>query len=239
MTLNIADNVQRVCEQIAEAARRSGRQASDVTLVAVTKAFPIETVLAGYAAGLRHFGENRVQEAAEKIPAVLAQTPQAHWHLIGHLQRNKVKSAVELFGIVHSVDSLRLAQEISRRCVAANKHMPILLEVNLSGEETKYGFRLSSDHSAFWREAESIGALPAVQVQGLMTMAPYSTNAEEARPVFSALRALRDELVARRAAECWPHLSMGMSGDFEVAIEEGATLVRIGTAIFGERTGKP
>lgn len=236
-TISVAENLQRVRERIAEAASRAGRKPSDITLVGVTKTFPTETVLEGYAAGLRHFGENRVQEAAEKIPVVLAQAPQAHWHLIGHLQRNKVKQAIDLFSLIHSVDSVRLAETISQRSAAAQRRMPILLEVNLTGEESKSGFRLGAKQSTFLRDVEQICALPGVQPQGLMTIAAFSPRAEDARPVFERLRGLRDELAARLGGE-WPHLSMGMSGDFVVAIEEGATLVRIGTAIFGERTEK-
>jgi hypothetical protein len=235
--MTIADNLQQVREHIAEAAARSGRKASDITLVAVTKTFPVETILEGYTAGLRHFGENRVQEAAEKIPPVLAQAPQAHWHLIGHLQRNKIKRACELFSLVHSVDSLRLAQAISQQCALLHKQLPILLELNLTGEDTKSGFRLGGDLSPFWREVEQICALSNVQVQGLMTVGAYSPRMEDARPVFERLRHLRDEAAQRMGGE-WPHLSMGMSGDFVIAIEAGATLVRIGTAIFGERAAK-
>ncbi|MBI1800133.1 MAG: YggS family pyridoxal phosphate-dependent enzyme [Chloroflexi bacterium] len=241
--MSIADNVRRVREQISEAASRSGRKASDITLVAVTKSFPPEVMLEGYAAGLRHFGENRVQEAENQIRSTQASTPQAHWHLIGHLQRNKAKAAVEWFSLIHSVDSLRVAQAISQHCLALGKRLPVLLEVNISGEATKSGFGLTRDRAAFWRDAESIVALSSskggIQPLGLMTVAPYSANAEDARPVFAALRALRDELAARfGGAAAWPALSMGMSGDFVVAIEEGATFVRIGTALFGERTAK-
>lgn len=235
--MSIADNVQRVREQMSEAAIRSGRRPTDVTLVAVTKTFPIEVVLQGYAAGLRHFGENRVQEAEDKIREALVQAPQARWHLIGHLQRNKAKTAVECFDMIHSVNSWRLAQTLNQRCAALGKRMPILIEVNLSGEASKAGYRLDEDESDFWREAEQIGALPRLHLQGLMTIAPYSPRTEDARPVFAGLRQLRDELKKRLALEL-PHLSMGMSGDFVVAIEEGATLVRIGTAIFGERLEK-
>jgi len=235
-TVNVlVDNLQRVRQQIAEAAVRAGRKPDDVTLVAVSKTFPPEAVLDGYAAGMRHFGENRVQEAADKIRAVQAKAPQASWHLIGHLQRNKVKEAVELFSLIHSVDSFRLAETISRRSEALGRRMPILLELNLTGEDARSGMQLD-DSAAFWREAEQICALPGVQPQGLMTMASFSPRAEDARPVFERLRGLRGELAARLGGE-WPQLSMGMSGDFAVAIEEGATLVRIGRAIFGERTG--
>ena len=232
--MTISENIQRVRAQIADAAARAGRKPSDVTLVAVTKTLPVESALAAYMAGQRHFGENRVQEAADKIPSASSLAPQAHWHLIGHLQRNKVKQALELFSLIHSVDSVRLAEAISERSAAAHKQMPILLELNLTYEDTKSGFRLDGDPLEFVRAVEQICALPNVQVQGLMTVAAYSPRAEDARPVFERLRALRDELAARHGGE-WPHLSMGMSGDFTIAIEEGATLVRIGTAIFGER----
>ena len=237
MPSGIAHNLQVVRARIAAAAARAARKASEITLVAVSKSQPVELALEGYAAGLRHFGENRVQEAAEKIPAMLAQAPQAHWHLIGHLQRNKLKSALELFSWIHSIDSLKLAQELSQRGVALEKRITVLLEVNVSAEESKDGFRLGAEHSVFWREAEQITALPGLHVQGLMTIAPYVSHAADARPTFAGLRALRDELSARVPGH-WAQLSMGMSGDFEVAIEEGATLVRIGTAIFGERVAK-
>jgi pyridoxal phosphate enzyme (YggS family) len=235
--MTIAENLTRVREQIAEAATRAGRPPSEVTLVAVTKTFPVETVLAGYAAGLCDFGENRVQEAEGKIRAAQMQAPQARWHLIGHLQRNKVKTAVECFAMIHSVDSLRLAQEINKRCGAEGKRMPILIEVNVGGEASKTGYQLDAGTAAFFQEAEQICALPNLQVQGLMTIAPYAPRAEDVRPYFVRLRQLRDELASRLGREL-PQLSMGMSGDFTVAIEEGATLVRIGTAIFGERMTK-
>ncbi len=235
--MSIAENVERLHEQIADAAARVGRQPSDITLVAVTKTLPVEVVLEGYAAGLRDFGENRVQEAETKIGTASLQTPEARWHLIGHLQTNKVKSAVGSFDFIHSVDSLKLAREISKRYGELHGHakrMPILIEVNVGEEESKAGYRLS-DADTLWRETEQIAALPSVELQGLMTIAPYSPHAENARACFAKLRELREEL-GRRLGRTLPHLSMGMSGDFAVAIAEGATLVRIGTAIFGERT---
>ncbi len=216
---------------------RAGRGPGEVTLVAVTKTFPVEVVLEGYAAGLRDFGENRVQEAEAKIGAASARTPEARWHLIGHLQSNKVKAAVGCFDVIHSVDSFHLAAEIGRRYQDLRGHarrMPVLVEVNVGEEPSKSGYRMS-DAETFWREAEAIGALPGVALQGLMTVAPWTPRAEDARPCFARLCALRDAL-ARRLGRSLPHLSMGMSGDFAVAIEEGATLVRIGTALFGERT---
>ena len=235
--MTIAANVRRVREQIAESEARAGRVPGAVTLVAVTKTFPVETVLAGYAAGLRDFGENRVQEAETKIDAASAQAREARWHLIGHLQSNKVKAAVDHFDMIHSVDSLKLARAISSRFQELHGHakrIPVLVEVNVGEEPSKSGYRLS-DADAFWREAEQIAALPGVELQGLMTIAPRSARAEDARPCFARLRELRAAL-ARRLGRALPQLSMGMSGDFAVAVEEGATLVRIGSAIFGERT---
>jgi PLP dependent protein len=237
--MTIAENVQRVRAQVADAAARAGRKPDEVTLVAVTKTFPVDVVLAGYAAGLRDFGENRVQEGEEKIAAASAQTREARWHLIGHLQSNKVKAAVGSFDVIHSVDSLKLAQTISRRYHELRGHarrMPVLIEVNVGDEDSKSGYRLS-DAETFWREAELIAALPGVQLQGLMTIAPWARDAEDARPCFARLRELRD-LLGQRLGHPLPHLSMGMSADFGVAIEEGATLVRIGTALFGERTNR-
>ena len=230
----VAENLQRVQERIAAAAARAGRKPDDVTLVAVSKTFPPAAVLDGYASGLRHFGENRVQEAADKIPAVRPLASDAQWHLIGHLQRNKVKEAVELFSLVHSVDSFRLAEAISQRSAASGRRMPVLLELNLSDEESKTGMRLN-DSQTFWRAVEQICPLPGLQLRGLMTIAALSAQGEGARPAFRRLRKLQGELAARCGGE-WPQLSMGMSSDYEVAIEEGATLVRIGRAIFGERT---
>jgi len=231
----LAVNLQRVQERIAAAAARAGRKPGDVTLVAVSKTFPPEAVLDAYAAGQRHFGENRVQEAADKVPAIRPQAPDAQFHLIGHLQRNKVKEAVELFSLIHSVDSFRLAEALSRRSESLGRRMPILLELNLSGEESKTGMRMD-DSAAFWPEVEQICALPGLQPQGLMTIAAVSAQGEDARPTFRRLHELRSEM-ATRCGGAWPQLSMGMSSDYEVAIEEGATLVRIGRAIFGERTG--
>jgi len=232
----LTSNIQLVREQIAAAATRAGRQPSEVTLVAVTKTFPVAVVLAGYAAGLRDFGENRVQEGEAKIDAASAHTPEARWHLIGHLQTNKVKVAVGCFDVIHSVDSLKVAREISKRYSDLHGHakrLPILIEVNVGEEASKSGYR-PSDADTFWREAEQIAALPSVHLQGLMTIAPFTTPPEDVRACFAKLRERRDQL-ARRLDQSLPHLSMGMSGDFEAAILEGATIVRVGTALFGPR----
>lgn len=219
----IADNLQRVRDRIAKAALSAGRDPADITLVAACKTFGPEHIRAAFLAGVRHFGENRVQEAAEKIPHLADLTPPPTWHMIGHLQHNKVKAALELFDIIHSVDSLRLALSVAGR--ATPRAFPVLLEVNVAGEAAKFGFGLQEAEAA----ALAIGAVPGIELRGLMTVAPLTSDREESRPVFRKLRALRDRLGLR-------DLSMGMTDDFEVAIQEGATIVRIGRAIFGNRT---
>jgi pyridoxal phosphate enzyme (YggS family) len=227
-----------VQERIAAAARRAGRDPAEVTLVAVTKTHPPEVIEAAYLAGLRHFGENRVEEAAPKIQAVAAwlaaQKPDADspiWHMVGHVQSRKAEEAAGPYALIHSVDSVKLARRLDRFASEKGRRLPILLEVNVSGEASKYGFRPTEVADAL----TEIATLSSLQVQGLMTMAPIVSDPEMARPVFRALRALRDDLACRFPQMDWRHLSMGMTDDFEVAIEEGATLVRIGRAIFGER----
>jgi len=235
--IDIAANLERVRERMADAARRADRNPEEITLVAVTKAIEPAMVKQAIALGLRDFGENRVQEAEWKIPLL----PEATWHMIGHLQRNKVKKALLIFDMIHSVDSLRLAQEIDRRASRIGARVPVLLEVNLSGEATKYGFRIAprvtrgEEKEAFFSYVEEILRLYHLEVRGLMTMAPLVAHPEEARPYFQRLRGLREELRERFPQASWEELSMGMTDDFEVAIEEGATMVRIGRAIFGER----
>ena len=220
----IAERVEAVRLRITEACRRSGRSADEVTLVAVTKGFPPEAVRAGAAAGLRQFGENRVQEAQAKLPQLTDLSPRPTWHMVGHLQTNKVKTALGLFDIIHSVDSLHLADAISRRAPPSVR-VPVLLEVTVAGEPAKYG--LSSEELP--AQAEAIRSLPGLDVRGLMTVAPMTGAIEELRPVFRRLRGLADSLRLRE-------LSRGMTDDFEVAVEEGATIVRVGRAIFGERS---
>ncbi len=235
--MDIETNLARVRERIAAAARRAGRMPDEVTLVAVTKTYPAQAVAAAYRAGLRDFGENRAEEASVKIPAVQALIPSPEglrWHMVGHLQRRKARLAVSLFDIIHSVDSLRLAQRVNRDAGERGVVMPVLLEVNVSGEASKYGFDMSA-RASFIADVEGILALPHVRPCGLMTMAPIVPDPEQARPVFGALRALRDELRQRFPQAEWRELSMGMTDDFEVAVEEGATLVRIGRAIFESR----
>jgi hypothetical protein len=193
--------------------------------VAVAKGFPAEAVREGAAAGLRHFGENRVQEAQAKLPLLADLSPRPTWHMVGHLQTNKVKTALGLFDIIHSVDSLHLAEAISRRAPQSVR-VPVLLEVNVAGEAAKYGFSAEELPA----QAEAIRRLPGLDVRGLMTVAPMTESPEQVRPVFRRLRGLAESLGLRE-------LSMGMTDDFEVAVEEGATIVRIGRAIFGERSG--
>jgi pyridoxal phosphate enzyme (YggS family) len=221
----IAERLEALRLRIAEACRRSGRSPEEVTLVAVAKGFPADTVREGAAAGLRHFGENRVQEAQAKLPLLADLSPRPTWHMVGHLQSNKVKTALGLFDIIHSVDSLHLAEAISKRAPLPVR-VPVLLEVNVSGEAAKYGFSVEGLPA----QAEAIRNLPGLDVRGLMTVAPLTEDPEQVRPVFRRLRGLAETLGLRE-------LSMGMTDDFEVAVEEGATIVRIGRAIFGERSG--
>jgi pyridoxal phosphate enzyme (YggS family) len=234
----LAARIERVQARIAEAAGRVGRQPADVELIAVTKTVPAHIVRAAWELGLTAFGENRVQEALEKIPLVSAADvaggggePQIAWHMIGHLQRNKVKWVVPRFALIHSVDSLRLAQEIDKRAAAAGRRMPILLEVNVGGEESKFGFTPDE----LMERAAYVAELPNVDIRGLMTVAPLMEDPEAVRPYFACLRRQRDQLQSALPSIEWRHLSMGMTDDFEIAIEEGATLVRVGRAIFGER----
>ena len=239
----IRQNLLRVREQIAAAAKRAGRDQARVTVVGVTKTFPLDVVLAGYEAGLRHFGENRPEEGARKIPPAndAVSGPRPTWHMIGHIQSRKAKLAVAHFDLIHSIDSIKLARRLSRFAAQAGREMDVLLECNLSGETTKYGFPLHNwqDDGAQWRDffaaCAEIVALPGLHPVGLMTVAPIAADPEEVRPVFAALRRLRDELRMRFPVANWRELSMGMSDDFQVAVEEGATLVRIGRALFGPR----
>jgi len=219
--MSIAENLACVRERIEQACRRAGRSTGEVTLVGVTKGHPAEAIEEACAAGLRDVGENRVQEAQAKIEALASRGVRPRWHLIGHVQTNKAKTARNLFAIIHSVDSLRLAQALSRQ---TEEPVSILLEVNVAQEASKFGFAPDELPQVF----ADIAALPQLDVRGLMTVAPMADHPERVRPVFRRLRELRDELGLRE-------LSMGMTDDFEVAIEEGATLVRVGRAIFGPR----
>lgn len=228
----ITDNLKRVQERIEKAAARAGRSAEDITLVTVTKERSLAEIEEVIAAGAQVIGENRVQEAKRKYPHLEGRVA---LHMIGHLQRNKVQEALRMFDMVHSVDSLRLAREITKEAVKSGIVVPVLLEVNVSGEESKYGLVPAEIRAVL----EQVAGMPGLRVEGLMTMAPWCEDPETARPIFRGLRLLAEE------AEEWNlpnvqmrHLSMGMTQDFEVAVEEGATMVRVGTAIFGGKRGK-
>jgi len=243
-SLSIAERWHRVQERIARAAHRAGRDPAAITVVAVTKTVPPERILEAFACGLRIFGENRVEEAEEKIPCVQAQLGDPagiQWHLVGHLQRRKARRALALFELIHSVDSIPLAEKLSRLATEMGRPARILLECNVSGEATKYGFPVdrweedAAQRDAFFEAVARLLELPGLQVLGLMTVAPMAPDPEAVRPVFRRLRRLRDALAERFPQAPWAHLSMGMTDDFEVAIEEGATMVRLGRALFGER----
>ena len=241
---DIARNLVQVQERIAEAALRAGRSPDEVILIAVAKTFPTEAIIAAYQAGVRHFGENRVEEGMTKIPAVHAAISGSRptWHMVGHVQSRKARDVAAHFGYVHSVDRLKIARRLSRFAQEAGQTLPVLLECNVSGEETKFGFELPGweqdevRRKAFFTAVEEILALPGLSVRGLMTMAPFVADPQTVRPIFASLRGLLDALRGRFPARDWRHLSMGMTDDFEVAIEEGATMVRIGRAIFGARS---
>lgn len=230
--MSIASNVAEIRERVAGAAQRAGRR-DDVVLMGVSKTFPAEAVREAYAAGIRVFGENRVQEFAEKFSA-LAHLPDAEWRLIGHLQSNKAGKAAELFNAVDSVDSLRLAERLNASAAALGKKLRVLIEINIGGEEAKAGLPPASPELE-----EILQAAPRLQhleIQGLMAIPPFFENPEEARPYFRKLREARDGIAQRELSGVgMAVLSMGMSQDFEVAVEEGSTCVRVGTAIFGTR----
>ena len=230
-TSSIAANLAHVRERIARAADRAGRRANEIALVAVSKTFPAEAIRVAHELGLREFGENRVQEFDAKH-AKLADLD-ATWHLIGHLQSNKAKRAAQLFSRVDSVDSPTLAQKLELAADDREKRLPVLIEVHLGDEATKSGVA-EADLPAL---AEGISMLAHLDLHGLMTVPPYSEDPERVRPYFRRLRELRDEL-SRRLGRPLPTLSMGMSHDFEVAIEEGSTEIRVGTALFGQRSAQ-
>jgi hypothetical protein len=227
---NIRQNLARVEERLAAACRRSGRRREDVRLVAISKTHPPEAIRAAFEVGLRDFGENRVQEAKAKRPALADLT--ATWHLVGHVQTNKARAARELFHWVHSVDSLRLAEKLAQAATPGSEPLPVLIEVNLGEEASKAGVR-GGEVSGL---AERISRLQTLDLRGLMVIPPFLTNPEAVRPYFRQLRTLAREIAAQNMPNVsMQELSMGMSHDFEVAIEEGATIVRVGTAIFGAR----
>lgn len=229
--IDIRENLQYVEQQIQSACDKSGRKRSEVSLIAVSKTKPVAMIKEAYDAGIRDFGENRVQELLEKIPQLPSDI---RWHMIGHLQRNKVKYIIGKVAMIHSVDSLALAEEISREAQKRKDIANILIEVNVAGEISKFG--VTSD--AVLKLAEDIATLPAIQLKGFMTVAPYTENPEENRSYFRKLAQISVDIGNKNIdnrSTCF--LSMGMTGDYSVAIEEGATCVRVGTGIFGERRG--
>ncbi len=229
----LLENTSVILKRISHAAMRAGRNPEEIKLIAVTKTVKEDTIRKAADIGLRIFGENRVQEAQSKIQSLKEYFIKCHfnvqWHLIGHLQKNKVKVAVQLFDLIHTLDSLELAEEINKHAERTNKIQKVLIQVKLSDEETKHGIT----EEGLSRLLDGIKSLKYIELLGLMTMPPYFQNPEDARPYFRRLREIRD--IISKEGYYLPELSMGMSNDFQLAIEEGATLVRIGTAIFGER----
>jgi pyridoxal phosphate enzyme (YggS family) len=225
--VSLTENLWKIQQRIAAACVRSGRDPGSVTLLAVTKSQPPEVVRAAAECGQALFGENKIQEAKAKIPLCPSRL---RWHFIGHLQSNKCRDAVELFEMIQSVDSLSLAQEISKRAEQAAKTMPILLEINVARESSKFGYQPEK----LLAELKEINELRRIEVQGLMAVPPWSAEPEKSRPHFRQLRELKQKCEQILGVSL-PDLSMGMSGDFEIAIEEGATMVRVGTALFGPR----
>lgn len=225
--MSIAENLQQVRQQIASAAADSGRAAGEITLVAVSKTWPVEVIQEAVDAGQRVLGENKVQEILEKVPAM---SPDLEWHCIGHLQKNKVRKVLPLCAMIHSIDSVALAERVDRIAGELGLHSDVLLQVNVANDDAKFGFPVGDVEQAFSRLKD----LENLSIRGLMTVPAYDPDPEAVRPFFSRLRDLRDRIEQSTGAAL-PHLSMGMSHDFPVAIAEGATLVRVGSSIFGKR----
>ncbi|GAB4504932.1 MAG: YggS family pyridoxal phosphate-dependent enzyme [Anaerolineales bacterium] len=236
LVVQIRERYEQALERIAASARAAGRDPGEIQLVVVSKAQPLEVVQAAVQAGIRLFGENYPEESVSKISCFGPQSG-VEWHMIGHLQSRKARLVIEHFALLHSLDSSKLAERLERMAAEAGRILPVLLEFNIGGEESKYGWPAAhpEDWPAFYANIEAILTLPHLRVQGLMTMPPLETNPAEARVHFRTLRLLRDHLASRYPQADWRHLSMGTSADFEAAVAEGATLVRIGTAILGSR----
>ena len=230
MSVSVEENLKHIKERMAAACARAGRDSREVTLIAVSKTKPVSMMMEAYGTGIRDFGENKVQELVDKA----GQLPEdIRWHMIGHLQRNKVKYIIDKVYLIHSVDSLRLAEEISKEAVKHGVTANILIEVNVAGEESKFGVSPEDTPGLI----EEISRLPAIQVRGLMTIAPFVEKAEDNRIIFNALLKLYVDISRKNIDNVhMDFLSMGMTGDYEVAVEEGATFVRVGTGIFGERS---
>ena len=225
----IRENLEKVQNNISIACTKANRSANDVTLIAVSKTKPVELLQEAYDAGVRDFGENKVQEIMDKYDKLPSDI---RWHMIGHLQRNKVKYIIDKVVLIHSVDSLRLSEEISKQAQKHNLTMPILIELNIGAEDTKFGSSLEEAIAL----VKEISLLPNIQIKGLMTVAPFVDDAEENRHYFNAMKHLSVDIMKENIDNvCMDILSMGMTGDYEVAVEEGATMVRVGTGIFGPR----
>lgn len=237
----ISDRIDAIRENMGAACGRANRTPDSVTLIAVSKTHPVDLVLAAYRAGQRHFGENRIEEAAPKRESVEKVATDMTWHMIGHVQSRKAEDVVLAMDLVHSIDSVRIAERYSRMAARHGRRLPVLLEMNISGESSKDGFRVhdwdvrDEIMDALIEDVQVMMELPNIEIVGLMTVPPIVEHPEEARPYFESLRELRDVLEARFRSLHLPQLSMGMSDDYETAIEEGATLIRIGRAIFGAR----
>jgi PLP dependent protein len=229
---SVEQNLQMVQKRIAAAATACGRRPEEIMLLAISKTFPVETIAQAVAAGQYRFGENRVQEAEAKIPQLRA-APGLEWHLVGHLQSNKANRAAQLFDVIHSVDSVKIASRLNQECLKLGKRLSVLLQVDLGHEASKFG----ADATGLFEIVDAVLSLPALRLDGLMTIPPFFEDPELARPFFAELCRLKDSLEARNPG-CLGirHLSMGMSHDFEVAIQEQATIVRVGTAVFGDRS---
>lgn len=225
----IRDNLNHVQKNISQACRTAGRAEDEVTLIAVSKTKPVSMLMEAYECGCRHFGENKVQELVSKYEVM---PKDIHWHMIGHLQRNKVKYIIDKVSLIHSVDSVRLAEEISREASKRGIEVSVLIEVNAAGEESKFGVSVRDTLPL----VEEIAALPGIHIKGLMTIAPYVENSEENRPYFEIMKQLAVDISRKNIDNVSMNvLSMGMTGDYITAVEEGSTLVRVGTGIFGER----
>ncbi len=236
LVAEIRARYERVLESIESAARSAGRAADSVRLVTVTKTHPLETVRAAIEAGVRDLGENYAEEAAAKITAI-GPMPGLRWHMIGHVQSRKADLVAAHFDMLHSLDSLKLAQRLNRFAGEAGRKLPVLFEVNVSGEESKFGYPAFDlpQWEALRAEVEQVLALPNLEIRGLMTMPPFADVPEQSRPFFRKMRALQEYLSRQFPPGSWDELSMGTSADFTVAVKEGATLVRVGTAILGAR----
>ncbi len=228
--MDIRSNVEKIKEKIKKAAEKVGRNPEEIILLAASKTQPPEKIIQAYEAGIRYFGENRVQEGMKKIDQLKDKLPEAHWHLIGGLQTNKAKYAVRYFELIHSLDRKELADELNKRAKKIGKIQDVLIEVNIGEEESKYGVKPDQLEELFKYALEKEN----LKILGLMCIPPYFEDKEKSRPYFKKLREMKN-LLEEKYKKTLPHLSMGMSHDFDVAIEEGATIVRIGTAIFGER----